>query len=254
MPSRVASSLLKSLNSLAYLTITHTVQEYENVVIRLCKSPSIREAIKLSIIHNSLNSPTFNKFSMQESLESAYQQAWEVKNIFKKHSKPVYDSNDLYHRLLPHIISYSASTDRNNKVINYKMFERGKELIYLLTCKGRFIKTKEDIQELKDLIGDSDAMAIYNISQSIQSIRQRLILSNVKEKYINVIHTKEWQETLYDSCVYTFTCSMCFNNLDNSNTFNHDSNIILKNNQNEQNVRLFLFLSMKYIFITIIFF
>ena len=209
MPSRVASSLLRSLDSLAYLTVTHTVLEYENIVIQLCKSRLIREAIKLSIAKNSLNSPTFNKFTMQSSLESAYQQAWEVKNIFKKKLIPVYDQNDGYHRLLPHIISYSASTTRNREAI-YEMFERGKELIYLLTCNGLSLKTKDGIQKLKDLIGDSDAMAVYNIPQSIQSIRHRLILGDIEKKYSQPIQTSEWKQILYHNCVYTFSCSMCF--------------------------------------------
>lgn len=213
MPSRVASSLLASLQSSAHNLITYTVQEYENVVVRLCRSPSIRWSMKLSIASNLLTASTFNKISMQSSLEYAYFQAWEVRNIFKNAAKPLVDDTDPFHVVLPHIIGQSSPSN----AIPNELFERGLQLIKLLSCYGGLIENSrnsniefKDIEkELKDLINDSDSEATLDIKRSIQSIRYRLLLGGIESLYSKRSMITYWKEILYDSCVYSYNCTMC---------------------------------------------
>jgi hypothetical protein len=225
MPSRVASSLSSSLNSRADSLVTYSVQEYEDLIVRLCKTATLRHSLKLSMASNLLLSSTFNKISMQRSLESAYQQAWEARNILKTRRKSFVDERDPYHVVLPHLIGggrrgvgRAVGSSSRNRYENLDLFERGYELIQLLTCSGAAIdapgvspQDKIYYQRLlKDIIRDSDSLAVQDIQSSIRSIRHRLRLGGVEalisEGRIKKLH---WQEVLFDPCVFTYSCSMC---------------------------------------------
>jgi hypothetical protein len=225
MPSRVASSLVASLKSHANSLITHTVQEYEEVVVRLCQSTTLRQAMKLSIASRLLSASTFNKVSMQISLEQSYQQVWEVRNVMKIHQRALEDQKESYHRLLPHIIGETLRHDHVDGEGNERdeMFIRGMQLIQLLTCYGNKVhgptgtvllllnETKLRYQqELENLIRDSDSEAISDLRTSIRSIRHRLILGGIEQvSRRKRLRGRVWDETLYDPCVYHYNCSMC---------------------------------------------
>lgn len=218
MPSRVASSLVASLNSHTHHLITYTIQEYEDVVVRICYSPSIRYRMKLSLASNLLIASTFNKLSMQTSLEYAYTQAWEVRNILKKASKSLIDEQDPYHVVLPHIIGQSSShsTSLKKNIMTNEFYERGLQLIQWLSCYGKIIKyySNDDNMKMKymkvlqDLIKDSDAEAVVDIQSSIRSIRYRLLLGGIENYYQKKLIIHGWNELLYDSCVYSYNCSI----------------------------------------------
>jgi hypothetical protein len=214
MPSRVASSLLSSLKSNASLSITYSIQEYEDVVVHLSRSKFLRQALKLSIAKNSLIASTFNKITFQSSLEESYQIAWEIKNIYQRKSRQFRDPHDGHHITLPHIIG--SSSESNDQ--GFEMIERGLELIKMLACHGKVIEVvsfqnysdSTYIHKLKQMIGDSDASAVMNISKSIQSIRNRLFLAGIETRYPERwIQSREWRELLHSSCVYSFNCSLC---------------------------------------------
>jgi hypothetical protein len=217
MPSRVASSLVASLKSRADSLITHTVQEYEEVVVRLCKSPSLRQAMKLSIAKQLLSASTFNKISMQVSLEQSYQEAWEVRNLMKIHQRSLEDRNEIYHRVLPHIIGESVRPIDGTD----EMFMRGMELIQFLSCERSRVETRgQDQQAWTNWIRDSDSAAISDRETSIISIRHRLILGGVEQnsRLKDTTGQRMWHEALYDPCVFRGSCSMCRSSNENLQT------------------------------------
>lgn len=156
---------------------------------------------------------------MQRSLESSYQQAWEARNILKTLGKSLVDVHDPHHVVLPHLIGGGRVVAKGSqRDLNLELFDRGYELIQLLSCYGAVIDSPEVFPQdrihyqrlLKDMIRDSDSLAVHDIQGSINSIRHRLQLGGVEALISNgAIQKSHWQEVLYDPCVYTYTCSMC---------------------------------------------
>ncbi len=78
--SRIASSLLKSLN-LEYL-ITESFQDYEDKINNLISNKSMLKELNIKIIENQNKSTLFNAKTFTHNLEKAYLQVYE--NLINK--------------------------------------------------------------------------------------------------------------------------------------------------------------------------
>lgn len=74
--SRVSSSILKAIG-LPEL-ITHGLEEYENLAVRLANNPDQLQGIRKKLESNRLVEPLFDTPRFARNLENAYQEMWEV--------------------------------------------------------------------------------------------------------------------------------------------------------------------------------
>jgi len=81
--SRVSSSLLNSIG-LSEL-ITHNLEEYEKLAIRLARTPLELKAIRNKLFQNRFTDPLFDTPRFTKNLEKAYKKMW---NIFLEERKP----------------------------------------------------------------------------------------------------------------------------------------------------------------------
>jgi len=74
--SRVSSSILTA-TKLSEL-ITHSLEEYEALAVRLARNPGELQAIRQRLAKNRLTAPLFDTLRFAKNLEKAYKEMWKV--------------------------------------------------------------------------------------------------------------------------------------------------------------------------------
>lgn len=136
------------------------------VVPRLCQSAVIRRAIRESILHRSLRADTFDKISVQSSLEWAYEQAFEMFAA----TRPDGFLTTSKSPPLPHIIGSSQRAIKASTLP--AMVDHAVKLL------KRWIGLR-DAAPASPLFSlqvdsDSDDAAVGNVQESVLAISQRL--------------------------------------------------------------------------------